>query len=201
MRMAGPDVVLFVVGALLFGGAGYAIYSEGSGLRGASSALGVFEVTYATAQREVGSEAIEVRDGSVVFDVTDANVASVVVTIDCSDGAAGNALAFTLEVTVTGPNGLASEASGTCGTPIEVEVPVAEAPTRNTVAGSTEEEARENLPVSENATAAQGAWTVTLTGDRAAGPGPALPVPIPDPTATATLKVAVWEPSFAPVQR
>lgn len=196
MRMAGPDLVLFVVGALLFGGASYAIVAEGG--VGSSSALGVFEVSFDTSAEEVGSEDVQsFRSASAEFDVSADRVSKVVVTVQCADPA-GAAAPFTLQVAVEGPNGLgAPPQSGTCGQPLEIPIEVAPVPADTTVQARTEEEARERVQ-SENSTAAQGTWTVTVTGGRSA---PALPVNPGDPGGSIALSVEQWAPTFTPVQR
>lgn len=197
MRMAGPDIVLFVVGALLFGGATYAIVSEGA-LGTTGSAAGVFNVAYETETVELDSLAVaDYRSATLEFDVAQGNVSKLVVTLGCTDPVSA-AVPFTIQATLTGPGGLMGEGSGACGTAIVIEVPVADAPTAATVLGSTEDEARENLPEADNATAAQGAWTLEISGGRQGAP-PILPVG--NPGGTAVVSAEVWTPTFTPVVR
>lgn len=200
MRMAGPDLVLFVVGALLFGGASYAIVSDGG--IGATSALGVFQVSFATSTEEVGAEPVaSFRSAEASFDVAGGPISRVLVTIDCDDVAAGAAAPFALQVEVSGPNGLAAEpTSGTCGTPLEIPVHVADVPADTTVQARTEDEARDALSTEANVTAAQGTWTVKVTGGRSAGPVPLQP-PAAEPAGRIVLSVETWAPTFTPVQR
>lgn len=200
MQMAGPDIVLFVVGALLFGGATYAIVSSDGGLGGAGSALGVFTVTYAPSLIEVGSEqAPTLRSATADFDVNETNVLRVLVTVECSDtGPQLDVVPFSLQVRVEGPNGLNADAPGGCTSPTIVEVPVAQLPGSTTAPGATEAQARANLAPATNGTA-NGGWTVTVSGSRS-GQQP-VGVPVVDPAGTITLSVEVAEPSFAPVQR
>lgn len=198
MQMAGPDIVLFVVGALLFGGATYAIVSSDGDLGGAGSPVGAFRVTYRPAMVEVGQEALAtMRSGSAEFTVNESNVLRVLVTVECADPASVTPAPFQVQVTASGPNGLTGDGSGACGSPITVEIQTGEAlPGDTTAPGATEGEARTNLPDATNATA-NGAWSVTVSGSR--GSAPALPVG--DPSGSVTLAVEVAEPSFAPIQR
>lgn len=197
MQMAGPDIVLFVVGALLFGSASYAIVQDG-GFGTSTSALGVFDVSFPTTTTEVGEETVaSFRSTTADFDVTQMNVTQAVVTLNCQD-TAGAAVPFTLQVQVTGPGGLAADpVSGTCGDSLVVDVPVADAPEPTSVQGSTEDEARENLGEYETAHLAMGTWTVDVSGGRAADP----PVPVGDPGGSIVFEVVQWTPAFAPVQR
>lgn len=200
MRMAGPDVVLFVVGALLFGGATYAIIASDGGL-GGTSAAGVFDVTFAASEVAIDEVAVgSMRAGTADFQVNQTNVGAIIVTIACADQA-GAVAPFNLQVQVSGPNGLTGEGSGACGQDATIEIPVSESPPAIAVPGSTEDEARANLPALDNATRAAGAWSVTVSGGRSAGPASALPVPVGDPSGTITLTASVWEPTFTPVQR
>lgn len=200
MRMAGPDIVLFVVGLLLFGGAGYAIVTSEGGLAGSGSALSTYAVTWSTSEVEIGSEAVSsFRDTSIPFTVTEQNVTALVFTISCTDPP-GAAVPFQVTATVTGPSGNATEpVDAACGTDIVIDVPVADVPDPTNVRGATEEAARENLALAGNATNAVGEWTLTLTGER--GDAPVLPVPVAEPTGIATLAAQTWTPEFAPVQR
>lgn len=196
MRMAGPDIVLFVVGALLFGGAAFAIANTPGGLSDASSPLGLFQVSWAGQETEVGSEDVaSVRSASATFTVEATGVASVIVRVACADPAPGPA-AFTVQVDVAGPNGLTGQGSGTCGGDIVVPVEVEPAPADTTVRGTTESEARAALPEPANATAAQGEWTVSVSGGRGGG---ALPVPVGDPSGTISLAVETYVARLTPV--
>lgn len=197
--MAGPDIVLFVVGAVLFGGATYAIVNTEGGLTGAGSALGAFNVAWSSQLVEIGSEPLgTMRSGDATFDVNATDVTSVVVTVECADVTAVSPVPFNVEVALAGPGGLVGDGSGTCGTPIVVEVPTGFAlPTENgVVAGGTETEARANLAQAGDRSAA-GPWTVTISGSR--GQAPALPVG--DPSGTVTLEVEVAAATLTPIQR
>lgn len=200
MRMAGPDIVLFVVGLLLFGGAGYAIITSDGGLSASGSASGIYAVTWSTSEVEVATESVDsFRDASIPFTVSEQNVSRVIFTVDCQD-AAGAAVPFQLSVTVTSPDGNTTEpTSAACGDDIVIDIEVAPVPPATNVQGGTEEAARENLHLAEQASAAVGEWTLIITGDRSSAP--ALPVPVTEPTGSATMAVETWEPSFAPVPR
>ncbi|HWH08117.1 MAG TPA: hypothetical protein VNX21_02890 [Candidatus Thermoplasmatota archaeon] len=201
MRFAGPDVILFVVGLLLFGGAGYALVAQGGAdvLGEPGSPTSVYTVTFPLETVEVDSaDAPSFQGATATFQVNATNVKTVIVDVQCSDPVPGGT--FRLTVNVEGPNGLAGEpVSGACGAPVQVQVPVAEPPTAATAQGSTAEEAKAGLPASENATAAQGTWTVTVTGSRGGAP-----IGLPGPGApggTILMSVERWEPELSPVTR
>ena len=104
-------------------------------------------------------------------------------------------------MTVEGPNDLAGEpATGSCGSALVVEVPVATPPVAATAQGGTAAEARENLPAFDNATAAVGEWTVRVTGSRGGTPLPGLPGP-GTPGGSIVMSIERWEPELSPVQR
>lgn len=203
MRMAGPDLVLFVVGALLFGGASYAIVQQGglAALTESHSPVGQFTVTYDTHLTPVGDAqpVADFRNAEATFDVNATNVAKVVVTIACTDAQGAAVAPFTLQITVTGPNITADPVSAPCGADVEVPIDVTPVPTQTTVPGDTESEARENLPADANATKAQGTWTVSVTGGRSAGGTLPVPGQIPGPTGEIALATEQWEPHFAAV--
>lgn len=201
MRMAGPDIVLFVVGAALFGGATYAIVNMGGGLGSAGSALGQFTVQYDAAAVEVGSEpAPSLRSATATFDVNESDVVSIVVDVACT-GATGDVgpVSFNLAVSVEGPNGLTGQGTGTCGGGASVQIEVAALPGDTSAPGSTEDDARANLAAGPNATRGAGEWTVTVSGNR----GTPSPVPLPagDPGGTITLTANVARPRFTPLQK
>ena len=200
MRMAGPDIVLFVVGAVLFGGATYAIVSL-DGDVGSTSALGVFQVTFTPELVEVGSQGVDsLRSATAEFDVNATYPLKAVVVVECGGGPAQvGAVPFQLQVSVAGPSGQTGEGSGPCGQNVVVEIPLGTIPPDTNVAGHTEEEARANLRPSENATASAGAWTVTVSGSR--GQQTPVAVPVVDPAGTITFSVEEAAPRFSAVQR
>lgn len=199
MRMAGPDIVLFVVGALLFGGAALAIANTEGGLGGDASALGIYNVDYAAKSLEVGTESVaDFRNAEATFEVTTLSVGKIVVVVDCND-AANTAVPFTLQVQVEGPNGLKSDpVSGNCAGETSIEIPVSAQPPATTVRGSTTDEAQANLPQSGNETRAVGTWTVTVTGGRSGAP---VGIPVGSPGGSITLNAEQWEARLTPVQK
>src|ERR1051325_8168097 len=86
MGMAGPDIVLFVVGFLLFAGAGYALVAQG-GLNGdGGSPTNVFSVLYPLSRGEVGKENVaDFASVTKTFQVAQTNVSKMVVSIACND--------------------------------------------------------------------------------------------------------------------
>lgn len=203
MRVAGPDIVLFALGALLFAGAATAIVTSEDGLAaitGESSPSGAFAVTFATTT--IDGESADVADlgaaDPVPFIVNNTRVSTVTVVVECSDNVPGPA-GFQVTVAVTGPNGISAEpVRGSCGAPIEVPVEVAAVPASTTVEARTEDEAREKLAEDANATRAVGDWTVTLTGSR--GPAP-IGLPAANPGGTVTMRVETWAPQFSPIAK
>lgn len=203
MRMAGPDIVLFVVGALLFGGALTAIVvTQGpEAFTGTASASGAFTVSYPLAMKELAKKAVSPSNGKADFDVNGSNVASIHVKLTCSDSVPGDTFALTL--TITGPQGQKATKSASCGAGVDLPVKVQDPPANTTVAGSTDEAAKANLPANPNATAGVGKWTVAVTGSRNAGPAGALPVPIAqaDPTAQVSFMVETFAAKLDPVAK
>ena len=202
MRIAGPDVILFAVGLLLFSGAGFALVQQGgAGVLGQSgSATGVYTVTFPLETVQVGEPATvaSFQGAEAVFQVNATNVKTVIVEVQCTDPVPGGT--FQLTVNVAGPNGLAGEpTTGACGSALTVEVPVATPPAAATTQGGSVDEARENLADAENATAAQGEWTVTVTGSRGGTPLPGIPGGTPG--GSIVMSVERWEPELSPVTR
>jgi len=200
MRMAGPDIVLFVIGAVLFGGATFAIVALDDGV-GDTSALGVFQVTYAAQLREMGSEDVaSLRSATVQFEADATHPLRAVVLVECANAPAQlGAVPFRLQVDVQGPSGQSAQGSGQCGQSLVVEVPLGSMPPDTNVAGRTEEQARENLAPSPDAAAANGTWTVTVSGSR--GQTTPAPIPVVDPAGTITFSIEEAAPRFAPIQR
>lgn len=203
MGMAGPDFVLFVVGALLFAGASFAIVQTEGGLDaigGGGSALGVYAVTWTATSLEDASEPVaDFSDAQASFDVNGTNLAKVTVVIDCNDPVVGPA-AFSLQVQVTPPAGVAppEPVTGACGSAITIPVDISSAPPETTVQGGSEAEARSNIPATETSTLGSGAWSVMVTGAR----GGTLPgLPAGNPGGSITLQAEAWTPRLSAVQR
>lgn len=204
MRMAGPDIVLFVVGAVLFGGATYAIVALDGGL-GSTSAAGFFDVTFSTQSEELAREAVgDLRSAEVPIEIDEAaarHLVALVFSIDCSDLPAGTAAPFELQLSVEGPNGQAGEASGTCGSAVEVPFEVGEVPGPTIAAGSSEEDARAAFEGSAHAgepSPAIGTWTVTVSGGRG---GPTGVIPVANPSGAIVVTAEEWTPTFTPGTR
>lgn len=202
MRMAGPDIVLFIVGALLFSGATAAIVTRegGVGALGAGgSALGIYDVTFPTKDIAGQDDTVDsFASHTVEFTVNNTDVSTVTIQISCTDPVPAGA-AYTLHVEVVAPNGITVPPSDVgCGA-VEIPVKVADVPERTTVQGGTPAEARAKLAQDANATRAVGAWTVTVSGSRGAAP-----IGLPGPTVprgSITLMVEAWEPVLSPVQK
>jgi hypothetical protein len=194
MKLAGPDLILFVVGLLLFAGAGYGLIATGSDLSGGGGALGLFQVTYPTETVELDAEAVPDLGGThdVTFEVDAIDLTEVTVAVACGGPAAG--LPYTLVVRVAGPNSLAGDASGGCGT--SVTVPVSEVPPTTTVRGADADDAHHNLGEHPNATRGQGTWTVTVSGSRGTG---GVPLPGPGPSGTVSFAYERWTHAFTAV--
>lgn len=198
MRVAGPDIILFLVGLVLFSGATTAILLEDGGLGGQTSALGIFDVTYTTSTEALAPVAApDMRAATATFEVKEGNVTTVLVRASCQDPA-GAAAPFALQIAVEGPNGLTGEGTGTCAG-AEVDIPVSMTPPDGSVPGTTEAEARDNLATDANATRAVGTWTVTVSGARQGAPP--LGIPVGNPSGNIELEVERYAPRLTPVQR
>lgn len=195
MKLAGPDLILFVIGFVLFAGAGYGLYATSGGDGSEGSASGLFRVDYDTTLVTVGEETVADLGGTraLEFEVAELDVTQVLVDVACTGQAAS--LPYTLMVKVEGPGGRVGEASGTCDG-VSIAVPVSEVPASHTVEGDTADEAHENLGEHANATAAVGTWTVTVSGSRGAN---GVPVPGPGPGGVVTLGVEKWTHRFTAV--
>ena len=203
MRMAGPDVVLFLVGLLLFSGATAAIVAREGGVdafTGSGSASGIYNVAYATRVIEGEESAVPSwASATVDFDVNNTQVSRVILVVECADNVPVAAAPYTLTIEVSAPNNLTVEPiTVPCGS-TEVPIDVTSVPAATSVQGRTEEEAAGNLGQDANATKAVGTWTFTVTGSRGSAPS-ALPVPAPS-NGRLALNVEAWEPSFTPVQK
>lgn len=205
MKMAAPDVVLFIVGALLFGGASAAIVTSGGGLdalTGGGSPSGAYRVAYHTDAHDSDPVAVpSFTSASGEFEVNNTDIFRFTLLVDCTDPANNPAVPYRLTITLTPPAGsnlTAEPVTASCAPGIEVPVEVAAVPSETTVQGRTEQEARENIPRDANSTKAQGTWAWSITGARGAIPG-ALPAPAPGGAVSS--RVEGWHPEFTPVPK
>jgi len=208
MGMAAPDVVLFIVGALLFGGAVTALMVQGgpAALGGTGgSATGIYTVDYETKTVDAAKEAVS--DFSVqhkaTLNMTTLNVTSIKVVIQCTDPASNVPNAeFNIQVQVQPPGGIAAPKPtfGICGQKIEIPIPVAALPPKTTVTGSSPADAAAHVPHDTNESAAAGTWVVTTSGGRAGGQ---LPVGIPagNPGGTILLQADQWDSKITAVPK
>src|SRR5688500_8402543 len=110
MGMAGPDIVLFVVGFVLFAGAGYALVAQGD-LGGGSSPTNAYSVLYPLSKVEAGKANVpDFGSASPTIPVTLGNVTKVTVTLACNDAVPGGT--FNLQVNIEPPNGIAPVSKG-----------------------------------------------------------------------------------------
>lgn len=194
MGMAGPDIVLFVVGFVLFAGAGYALVATGG--VGDGSPTNVYSVLFPLSQVEAGKESVaDFGSFSKAVPVDAANVSKMVVTLACTDTVPGGT--FTLQVRIEPPNGLEPVTKGAaCGSKVEIDVPVAEVPPSTAVSGSDRDAAAATLGSDASATRAVGEWKIAVSGAR----GGALPgLPAGNPSGTITLVAHQWAPELTPV--
>lgn len=195
MRMAGPDIVLFVVGALLFGGAAYALALQGgmAALSGGAPAS-LYEVTFTGKTIEAGKQAVsDYSSAKATIEVTEANATKVTITIACADPLPAGT--FNLQIRVEAPNGLTvPPTAGACGTNVVIPVEISKLPATLAAVGSNAEEAIRSIPPDTNATRALGTWTITVNGAR--GPAPALPAG--NPSGSIVLTVDTWDAAALP---
>lgn len=174
MRIAGPDIVLFAVGLLLFGGAGYALVVSG-GL--GNSATGVYDVRHDVSEVEVGNVPVaSFQTVTETFDVNLTHVASLTIVIQCTDTVPGGTFQMQVQVEPPAASGLTVDpVAGACGSAIEVPVEVTPVPADGPLQAGSLEEAQTEASADANATKAQGTWTVTVNGRRGTGPVPGIP--------------------------
>lgn len=201
MKLVGADIVLLVVGVVLFATAGTALVQGGylaANGGGAASPTGAYNVAYSTSELKLAAQTVaDMTSADLATKVTTANVTKAVVRVDCSDSVPAGGPAFTLTVTVTAPNGLkADPVTKPCGT-IEIDVAVAPVPPPGTVQGGTPKEAAKNLGASADAAKAEGDWKVHVAGFR----GTAGALPVVHPSGSMSLSVLVWRATVAAVPK
>lgn len=192
--------MLFVLGLLLITGSGVGLYSTG-GFRTvtqAGSALGLFNVTFATSTVDGGTKTVpSYSSGSQTFDVKQTNITKATFVLQCTDPAGGTP-AYQITVSVAGPNGLKSDPKTvTCSSSAPVEVTVTGKPANGAVQGSTEDQARANLENDPNATKAVGTWTVSYSGARQTLPIPPAVGQV-TPSGSIKLNLDQWQPKLTP---
>lgn len=192
MRVAGPDILLFAVGLLLFSGASYALVVTG-GLGG--SATGVYDVTYPVASTDLDPQPIaNYASATATFTVNQSGVSKVTIKIACTDPVpAGGTFQLQIQVEPPAASGLTVEPlARNCGGVIEIPVEVADPPESGTVQAASPEEALEKASTADaNATKAMGDWKVTVNGRR--GPGQ-IPVGVPagNPAGSIAMTIGSW---------
>lgn len=200
MRIIVADVVILVVGLLLFASAGTALYVRGDLSTATTSPIGLYNVVVSESTKEIDTQSVSsMQSASPRFRVGDGNVTVVLVEVTCTDNQVGAASPFTYGVTVTGPQNLrgSSGPGRPCSGIQRIEVPVAAAPSTTSAQGGSPGEAEQSLMSSANRTRAQGDWTVTISGSRSnAGP-----LPVPAPQGSVTLSVTQWRAALTPVSR
>lgn len=196
MGMAGPDIVLFVVGFVLFAGAGYALVAQGD-LGGGGSPTGAYSVLFPLSKVEAGKANVpDFGTSSVTVPVTLTNVSKVTVTFACNDVVPASGT-FTVQVNIEPPNGLEKVTKGaTCSGKMEFDVPVASVPPPTAVAGRDKNAAAATLGSDANATRAAGDWKISVSGARGGTP---VGLPAGNPSGTVTLVASQWAPELTPV--
>lgn len=191
MRMAGPDILLFAVGLLLFSGASYALVQQG-GL--GSSATGVYDVTHPVETIEVGKQAVpNFASATATFTVNATTVSKVTIVIACTDTVPGGTFRLQVQVEPPAASGLkADPKAGPCGTPIEIPVEIAPVPASGTVQAADIEDARVKGSADGDGAKAVGDWKVTVNGARQAGPLPGVPGAAGNPGGSITLNADTW---------
>lgn len=169
MRMVGPDFALFIVGALLFGGATYGLIVTQSD----DSSGTQYDVKWATQELAASPQTFtEPTPVDVTGDATNVtNIAKVAFTVTCNDANSARQTApYTLTVTFPAlPAGVAKpeDARVPCnGQAQEIVVFSGNATPkdRQVAAGSAEAALRD--PTLENSTAGRGEYQAQVTGAR-----------------------------------
>lgn len=206
MKMAGPDILLFVVGALLLGGATFAIVAQGGpSALGGGSPTGIYDVTYATGTVDVMKQPVSDFSVATKFDakVAQTNVTKLIIAVACTDPASAlPAGGFNLRIEVTPPNGIPAPKPtfGICGQAIKVEVPVAAVPPKTSAQGSDAKAAEQSIPQDANATRAVGSWSISVQGARAGGTAP-VGVPVGNPAGSVNVQAETWTAKLAPLTK
>lgn len=196
MRIAGPDVVLFVVGLVLFSGAGYALVETG-GL--GASATGIYDVRYASADVELASGTIaSYQSASVPFTLDRVGLASLTIALTCTDTVPGGTYNYQVQVEPpAGSNVTVDPVGGACNGERLIEVPLSTPPNATaTLQADSLDEANARAAQWETDTSYRGEWTVTIAGARGgAGPIPGLPAAPPAGSLVVTGKA--WNATVA----
>lgn len=174
MRFAGPDVVLFIAGALLFSGSVYGLIQL-DGHEG--SATGAFKIAWSEATEEVPVGSFDTEPAfPYAFTVNGTGVGNVLVTVICSQSpAAAGPVTTSVSVDLAGPNGQGGQQSGTCdGQAITIEIPTGNVTEGATVQAGTASEAEAAALADFVGTSAVGAWSGNVTFTQQ---GNGLPVP------------------------
>ncbi len=199
MRLAGADVVLFIVGAVLFTGSVYGLAREGAFGGGATSVYGLFNVGYASAEETLDATTFDTQPTvDVAFEVNGTGVQSVTLRIECAHATNIGPASTTISVDVAGPNGLAGSGSGACGGAFDVPVEVFPAPKGGTIEAANEAEARARASARLNANAT-GDWTATLSFSSQASAIPVTPIQWSGSVTPVLTRVSVA--TVAPVQK
>lgn len=194
--MDAPQLVLLLIGALLVGGG-----TTGLVLFGGEGAATLYAVTFPTTTQDLPLEGDwSGAGGSFAFAVTRLNVTAVNVATSCTDAnpLGGQAAPVSVTVTVTGPNGLAGEAAGNCGSAIEVPVVTGAVPAATTAQGTSPEDALRNLPPTFTLTNATGEWSVEVEASRSGQAGGILPGQAGQASGTLTVEVVAYDALAAP---
>lgn len=178
MRMVGPDIVLFVVGALLFSGATYGLVQYSGGAE--DSNLGLYLVTWQQGEStaDVGRYAEGQAAQMFMANVTGTNLVKLIFTFQCADpSAAKGANPFRYSVTFGDlPEGLAKPddvSTQACDSSVEREVVInTTAPAEQQIQSADGETAKADAAKLGNATGS-GEYHLTVNGARTqAVPGP-----------------------------
>lgn len=129
MRIAGPDVVLFVIGLLLFSGSVYGLVATGA-FEGDTSALGAYSLSWSEETEETTlTEFATENSAPFNFTINENGVLAVTVVVACQHAATTPpGVTTSVDVTLTGPNGLNGTGAGECGSPVTIDIPVDELP-------------------------------------------------------------------------
>lgn len=203
MRMFGPDLVLFVVGALMLGGATYGlIVTPPAGSAGGDSNLGLYKVSWKEATNE--SDGGRFTEGGAAIDattnVTGTNLGKIIFSLDCKDpspAASAQPFRYSFEVHMV-PEGVTKPEAQTgiaCGKVTEIEVPIQAKPADTQISSGTLERAKTDAANLGNATGS-GDYHFKLSGAR----GQSIPVgALAGANVAITVKVVSYTPDVTAV--
>lgn len=201
MRMAGPDVVLFFAGLLLFSGSAYGLWVTGGLSGGGTSPFNAFTLDWASSEETQSLATFEtVPEQAFTLEWNETGATQIVFTISCSLAQPVPGVTVTMDVELTTPNGTAEPVSGTCGTPLEIPFVFDEAPENGGTVQAPDADSAQRDAAASLGRAGVGTYSgvVRFTSQNA------IPVPVPvqvDYSGEIAAVVTTWSATATPLVR